>query len=441
MIKKYIVGALVALAIPSLSVLAATPTLTVSGSGTQDATVQVTGGEINSQVFLYYYSPAAGLYRGYSLGTTNASGTYSGFLNASTIGTFDANWSRPVYVQVGGYQSSQVAWPTGGVGTGGVMFSQTSPTTYVGGTGMVTLSGGTGSYYIASNSNSGAVSVSISGNTLSFYGSTLGQGMITVCATSGGCGTLTTTVSQSSSAPTVSNGSLTVTQGSQGSVTLTGGSTPYTISVPSGSGISTTLVGNTLYVNGVTTGSTVVQVCSPGGSCTPVSVLVQSANQTQTGTQMSVTLPMTVGQNMQLALSGGSGSYYLQSPVSSPVLASISGNMLVLNGQSVGSGMVTVCQTGGTMCLPIGLYVTSSVQPPLTGTGGGWLFDTDLDVGMNNQDVSELQSRLHAEGYFDTTPTGYFGSITRTAVIRYQIAHGISGTGYVGPLTRSMLNQ
>jgi N-acetylmuramoyl-L-alanine amidase len=77
----------------------------------------------------------------------------------------------------------------------------------------------------------------------------------------------------------------------------------------------------------------------------------------------------------------------------------------------------------------------------LTGTGGGFLFDADLAIGMSGQDVLELQNRLRDEGYFTATPTGYFGPITRSAVMAYQSAMGISATGYVGPLTRAQLNQ
>lgn len=442
MIKKIILTAFAALAVPAMVAYAATPALTVTGgSDSNTVTVQVTGGEINAPVVLYHYSSAnPGNVQSRSLGSTNINGTFSGTVSTADLGLTS---NSTAYVQVGGYQSNSVSWPFTNVsGSGSVMFSQSSPTIGLGQNGTITLSGGNGSYYIASNSNTGGVTPSISGNTLTLYGSATGQASIVVCATGGGCGTIMTTVNNTGTtgAPSLSQSSLMVNQGSQGSITLSGGSAPYTISIPSGSGVSTTLIGNTLYVNGNATGTTMVNVCSQnGGACTPLSVNVQAQGQmnTNTGGQMSFTLPLTVGQPTQLMLSGGSGSYYLQSPMSSPALASISGNTLMLNGSAVGSGTVTVCQTGGSSCLPISF----SVQPALTGTGGGYLFDTDLMIGMTSQDVMELQTRLKAEGYFTATPTGYFGPLTATAVRAYQSAHGISATGYVGALTRAELNR
>jgi hypothetical protein len=446
MIKKYILGVLMALSIPALVAYAATPMLSVSGSGDgSNATVQITGGEINAPVVFFSTAAGQGNIQGTNIGTTDINGNFTGSVNTNAL---SINGAIPVYVQVGGYQSSSVAWPyTAASTTGGLSFSQMSPTIGVGMNGSVTISGGSGTYYVASNSNASGVSPTIAGNTISFYGAAAGQASVVVCSTGGGCGTITpmigTTSSTSTNYPTVSASTLNVQQGSQGSITLSGGSAPYTISVPSGSGVSTTLVGNTLYINGNTTGTNTVQVCSAnGGNCTPVSVNVWAQGSTipttTTGNgNIGFTLPVMMGQPVMVSLTGGIGNYYLQSPVSSPALATISGNSLMLNGSATGSGMVTVCQTGASSCLPINFVVT----PALTGTGGGYFYDTDLTVGQTSQDVMELQTRLKDEGYFTVTPTGYFGPLTMSAVMAYQSAHGISSTGYVGPLTRAMLNQ
>ena len=62
-------------------------------------------------------------------------------------------------------------------------------------------------------------------------------------------------------------------------------------------------------------------------------------------------------------------------------------------------------------------------------------FNTDLQKGMTSDDVKNLQIKL------GVTPTsGYFGSITFAAVKTFQTANGIINTGYVGPLTRTALN-
>lgn len=49
--------------------------------------------------------------------------------------------------------------------------------------------------------------------------------------------------------------------------------------------------------------------------------------------------------------------------------------------------------------------------------------------------VRELQYRLKWAGYFSATPTGWFGPITKAALIKFQKAHGIPATGVAGYAT------
>ncbi len=60
------------------------------------------------------------------------------------------------------------------------------------------------------------------------------------------------------------------------------------------------------------------------------------------------------------------------------------------------------------------------------------------DISVSGS-VSTLQNYLSTLGYFTSQPTGYFGSITRTAVEKYQAAYSITATGFVGPLTRAYI--
>jgi peptidoglycan hydrolase-like protein with peptidoglycan-binding domain len=62
-------------------------------------------------------------------------------------------------------------------------------------------------------------------------------------------------------------------------------------------------------------------------------------------------------------------------------------------------------------------------------------FTRDLTIGSQGADVSALQNALGV-----SPATGYFGSITKAAVQKYQASKGIATTGYVGPLTRASLN-
>ena len=66
---------------------------------------------------------------------------------------------------------------------------------------------------------------------------------------------------------------------------------------------------------------------------------------------------------------------------------------------------------------------------------------SNLYLGLRNSEVTLLQQKLQILGYFPNyiSPTGYFGLITKKAVLDFQKANYIPTTGYVGPLTRAAL--
>lgn len=66
--------------------------------------------------------------------------------------------------------------------------------------------------------------------------------------------------------------------------------------------------------------------------------------------------------------------------------------------------------------------------------------DTTLRYGMRGTDVITLQTKLKSKGYFSATATGYFGAVTKSAVISFQRAKGLTADGVVGPKTFSALN-
>jgi hypothetical protein len=72
-----------------------------------------------------------------------------------------------------------------------------------------------------------------------------------------------------------------------------------------------------------------------------------------------------------------------------------------------------------------------------------YVFTRDLQFGMSGNDVQALQKFLIAHGYqIPAGPTGYFGAQTRSALVAFQKAHGISPVaGYFGPKTRAYIAQ
>jgi peptidoglycan hydrolase-like protein with peptidoglycan-binding domain len=75
----------------------------------------------------------------------------------------------------------------------------------------------------------------------------------------------------------------------------------------------------------------------------------------------------------------------------------------------------------------------SQVAQALTGTNGNsspsFPSGTSLTIGDSGSQVETLQRRLKDLGYFDSSVTGYYGSLTRDAVLRYQRDRGLPATG------------
>lgn len=65
-----------------------------------------------------------------------------------------------------------------------------------------------------------------------------------------------------------------------------------------------------------------------------------------------------------------------------------------------------------------------------------------LDLTYTGSDVSALQSFLAKDAsiYPEGLVTGYYGTLTRNAVIRFQQRNGIDAVGRVGPITLAKLN-
>jgi peptidoglycan hydrolase-like protein with peptidoglycan-binding domain len=77
---------------------------------------------------------------------------------------------------------------------------------------------------------------------------------------------------------------------------------------------------------------------------------------------------------------------------------------------------------------------------PITGNGNppGRICDHNREVigfGCRGEWVRQLQQRLRAINYFNGNPTGYFGEVTRNAVVRFQQENRLPVTGAVDSVT------
>lgn len=87
-----------------------------------------------------------------------------------------------------------------------------------------------------------------------------------------------------------------------------------------------------------------------------------------------------------------------------------------------------------------GAPATTSAQAILTTSCAPVTLTHSLALGSTGREVSSLQTFLKNQSYY-TYPsiTGYFGLITKTAVIAFQTANGIDPIGIVGPITRARI--
>lgn len=109
--------------------------------------------------------------------------------------------------------------------------------------------------------------------------------------------------------------------------------------------------------------------------------------------------------------------------------------------QVLGASMVVA------LAFVAGVHIPASAQS-MTVTAAP-VFVRDLTVGATGSDVLALQKFLNSKGFvIAATGAGspglestYFGSLTRSALARYQAANGIvPAAGYFGPLTRGNVN-
>ena len=69
---------------------------------------------------------------------------------------------------------------------------------------------------------------------------------------------------------------------------------------------------------------------------------------------------------------------------------------------------------------------------------------SDLMMGSRGDSVTTLQTFLEAHGFLmipSGATKGYFGSLTKSAVMKYQQSAGVRATGYWGPLSRAAMSK
>lgn len=89
--------------------------------------------------------------------------------------------------------------------------------------------------------------------------------------------------------------------------------------------------------------------------------------------------------------------------------------------------------------------VVLAPKPPLAATVASYpqKLTSHLKLGMRGGEIEVLQEFLQKAGWGipnDGPVTGFFGAVTKKAVIKFQESQGLETTGETGPLTREFIN-
>jgi len=348
-----------------------------------------------------------------------------------------------------------------------VSFSQSAPTMTVGQSLNISIFGPTNSLlYVASNSNPSIVQANISGNTLSLLGIGNGSSIVNVCVSASNCGSLTVTINSNSSNGgnlVLSQESIYLSTGQTGNITISGGSMPYNILSNANNIVQPNLNGNVLSLYGLSTGTSLMNVCSASGNCATLSVNVNVTNTTSTlpaGCSSTAGYSLTTGQlcstisTSATTLPTGCLSATGYSQTTGQLCSSIPAVAVAIPTDctgtlySISTGQACPASTVNTtpVVTPTPAVITPTVPTPTpevtTSTASTvFKFTKTLNLGSKGAEVSKLQQKLKTLGFYTGKIDGGFGVATEKAVKAFQKAHKLTQVGSVGPLTRALLNK
>ncbi len=160
------------------------------------------------------------------------------YVTGLNAGTSSVTVCQSDNTSVCGVMAITVAGASGS--TGAVSFSNNSPVLAVGQSQSITISGGSGNYYLSTISNPSAITLNLSGSQLNLTGVAVGNSAVSICQTGGSnCGSLSVTVSSGGANQlafmTTSLPAAVFDQSYSYQLQATGGSGSYIYAVTSGS--------------------------------------------------------------------------------------------------------------------------------------------------------------------------------------------------------------
>ncbi|MDR3519519.1 MAG: peptidoglycan-binding domain-containing protein [Candidatus Pacebacteria bacterium] len=252
-------------------------------------------------------------------------------------------------------------------------FSQNSISLSSGQSVAVQISGGSGSYSVLSNSSQGGalVTTSISGQIITLTtASTSGSSSITVCSTNmNSCGIVNVSIGTTNSTTTAisfSQTNPTVTIGQSSNISIYGPTSSlfYVSSNSNPSIVQANLSGSVLTLLGIANGTSTISVCSSSSNCGTLTVTVSPNYSTNGGniTLSQDTISLSVGQNSNITVSGGTMPYTTLITPNNIFQATLNSNILTIYGLAAGSSSMSVCSNGTCASVTVTVLGTGSTS-------------------------------------------------------------------------------
>lgn len=433
---KYLVLAVFLLSLGGFaaSALAYNPILNVYSSGGATS-VTISGGQPNAPVVINY-TPSGSNLPTTITGNTDANGSFT-----TDVGSVS---SQQITATVAGQQvvSSNNGGCTYNCNVGGLTLSQSSVNLNIGQSTMVTASypiyGGS-NIFVSNNTNTNAVSVSVSGNQLTVLGNNSGSANITVCANanSGACATLYVTVGGSNGC-TYNCGTISLSQNSVSlnvgqSVAVTAynysGNILYIYNNSNPNAVSATVNGSTITLTGQNPGtSSTVTVCGNNvNQCGSIAVTVNGSG--------SSTNAVNIGDNFfspsSITVSVGTTVVWHNSGSMTHTVTADNGSFNSGN-LSPGASYSLTFNSAGTYtyhCLIHGFAMSGTVV--VTGNGSGSLSLSPSSLTLNSGQTGSVtiySSTGSTGGY--TISSGYNASVASAYISGNIVNVTANNSGY-----------
>jgi len=394
------------------------PTLSLSSVDNTTSKVTVYG-DPNSLVELHFGGATL------NIGSTDQNGNFSTSFASNTHNLGACN--QTAYVIVNNQQSLMISWSAGGnsacssgtsgTGTGFPIFSQNNLALNVGQSISVGLSGN-GGYSIASNSNSNVVAATINDNNINIYANAFGGATLNVCESDGQCSNLSIVVvntgavagTNTNTSPVVSFSSFSLSSNNVNGNFLSPGSiVTLNFSANQPNNVNTawaSIAGKRVGLSGSSPYSSSYTITGNEGSSIPIILALNDFN----------------GRTAEMDLSLNQSNV---AQVSSSASSAVPAN----------SAVSTV---NNTVTNPV---VNATAETANAGASSKYVFSASIKNGSKGKEVTELQTRLKALGFYAGPINGSFGPLTETAVKKFQKSKKLAQTGALGPATIKDLNK